>query len=137
MLKPIAGMMKKLLNFVRIHVAGLQRYLKFFIIVNVQFVVFLAKEPESLVTIQTIIFKLPTGQTKCPLHVAQLNIQIRLNLVDNIRPEKSYVKLLAGTEVLFVDYQVSFITALIGGKKCLCISLLLNFLFAKSFFKNC
>lgn len=84
--------MKKLLNFVRIHVAGLQRYLNFFIIVNVQSVVFVAKEPESIVTIQTIIFKLPTGQTKCPLHVAQLNIQIRLNLVDNIRPEKPYVK---------------------------------------------
>lgn len=36
--------MKKLLNFVRIYVVGLQRYLNFFIIVNVQFVVFVVKE---------------------------------------------------------------------------------------------
>lgn len=53
--------MKKLLNFVRIYVVGLQRYLIFFIIVNVQFVVFVVKELELIVIIQMIIFKLLIG----------------------------------------------------------------------------
>lgn len=53
--------MKKLLNFVRIYVVGLQRYLNFFIIVNVQFVVFVVKELELIVIIQMIIFKLLIG----------------------------------------------------------------------------
>lgn len=53
--------MKKLLNFVRIYVVGLQRYLNFFIIVNVQFVVFFVKELELIVIIQMIIFKLLIG----------------------------------------------------------------------------